>query len=64
MAFGCTPEGQLFLYYETIYISRESETGTTFQLSHKQILAEVSFAVNQIWGFLADAILAIFRPTR
>lgn len=61
MAFGCTPEGQLFLYYETMYISRESETGTTFQLSRKQILAGVSFGVNQIWGFLADAIVGNFQ---
>lgn len=44
-----------------MYISRESEVGTKFQLSHEQILTGVSFGVNQIWDVLADAIVSRFQ---
>lgn len=61
MAFCCNPEGQLSCYYVTHVISRESETGTKYQLSHEQILAGASFEVKQIQGLLADAIVNNFQ---
>lgn len=43
-----------------MYVFRESETGTKFQLSHEQILTGVSFGVNQIRGLLAVATVGSF----